>query len=127
MGASQKYTEEIEKRLEDNYYHYELEELVLQQLEDMPSEYSIPIAIMLEDNVNTLPIIDEYTQILGGVLKLDVPFFFEIEFIHETNDYPIFIKINEINSDKFLDYMLEEQILKSNEPILQRIYKSKSS
>ena len=95
MGASQKYTEEIEKRLEDNYYHYELEESVLQELEDMPSEYSIPIAIMLEDNVNTLPIIDEYTQILGGVLKLD--------------------------------YMLEEQILKSNEPILQRIYKSKSS
>jgi hypothetical protein len=127
MDASQKFIGEIDKIFIDKYFHYELEESVLQQLEDMPSVFSIPIAVMLEHNVNSLPIINDYTQIRGGVLKLKNPFFFEVEFIHEEDDFPIFIDIKRISSDKYLDYMLENQILESNEPILQRIYKGKTS
>ncbi len=127
MDASQKFIGEIDKIFIDKYFHYELEESVLQQLEDMPSVFSIPIAVMLEHNVNSLPIINDYTQIRGGVLKLKIPFFFEVEFIHEEDDFPIFIDIKKISSDKYLDYMLENQILESNEPILQRIYKGKTS
>ena len=127
MDASQRFIEEIDRIFEDKYFHYELEETLLQQLEEMPSIHSIPIAMLLEQNVNSLPMMDDYTQILGGVLKLKIPFFFEVEFIHETNEFPIFIEINEIDSDAYLDYMLDKQILKSNEPILQRIYKSETS
>ena len=102
MDASQRFIEEIDRIFEDKYFHYELEETLLQQLEEMPSIHSIPIAILLEQNVNSLPMMDDYTQILGGVLKLKIPFFFEVEFIHETNEFPILSVRKKLSSRQFL-------------------------
>ena len=65
-----------------------------------------------------------YTQKIAGVLKYKVPFFFEIEYVNQPDEFPIFIDINSINVDKYLDYINSNQILRPNESILQRIYKS---
>ena len=124
MDASQKLLEEIEFLIQDDVSHYEYEDDVAEALRDMPEDYSIPIIVLLECNVHLLPKVEGYTQKVAGVLKYKVPFFFEIEYVNQPDEFPIFIDINSINVDKYLDYINSNQILRPNESILQRIYKS---
>ncbi len=124
MDASQKFLEEIEYLMQDGISHYEYEDEVADALRDMPEDYSIPIIVLLESNIHLLPKVEGYTQMISGVLRYEEPYFFEIEYINQPNEFPIFIDINPIKVDRYLDYINSNQILKANESILQRIYKS---
>tara|TARA_B100000902_G_C26654935_1_gene595583 strand:- start:175 stop:537 length:363 start_codon:yes stop_codon:yes gene_type:complete len=117
MDASQKYIEGI-----DTYY--EFDDSLMQDMQDMADYLSIPIAVLIECNAYMLPMVEGYTQKIGGVLKYSTPYFFEVEYIHEPKDFPIFINVNKIDCDTYLDYVSKNQTLKSNEAILQRVYTS---
>tara|TARA_R100000541_G_scaffold2021_3_gene7442 strand:+ start:9086 stop:9418 length:333 start_codon:yes stop_codon:yes gene_type:complete len=110
--------------MQDGISHYEYEDEVADALRDMPEDYSIPIIVLLESNIHLLPKVEGYTQMISGVLRYEEPYFFEIEYINQPNEFPIFIDINPIKVDRYLDYINSNQILKANESILQRIYKS---
>jgi len=126
MDASQRFLEEIENLIQDEVSHYEYDEEIALALKEMHQDYSVPIIVLIEANLDDLPKVEGYTQKIGGVLKYNNPYFFEVEYINQPDEFPIFMHLNKIDCDTYLDYINLNQILKPNESILQRIYQSKS-
>ena len=72
---------------------------------------SVRIVMVLEDNADLLPKEDGWIQEAGGVLKGPYPFFFVIRFLNEYGNTPLFLEMEEIYCDEYLDFILEEKIL----------------
>ena len=69
MDALQKYIEGI-----DTYY--EFDENLVEDMQNMADYIAVPIAVLIECNAYMLPMLEGYTQKIGGVLKYDNPYFF---------------------------------------------------
>ena len=109
MGYAQRYTEENDDR-------FEVDKQLLECLRDFDSDYSLDIAGQLDINATCLPEKNRKVQKVGGVVKFNQPLFFEVEYLKQTGDIPIYISLKEIDVDEYLDYINLNQIL-SNECI----------
>ena len=69
------------------------------------------------DSAKHLPILNGWTQKVGGVLHNRGQMFYEVEFLKQQDEYPVFLGMNLIDADDYLDYINRKQILKSNEEI----------
>ena len=48
---------------------------------------------------------------MGGVVKHDVPYFFEVEYLKEEEGVTTFLSVREIDCDRYLDYINSNKIL----------------
>ena len=103
MESRQRYTEEIRP--------YDFDVDFLESLRAFDKQISVRVVMALEDNAYLLPKEDGWIQEAGGVLKGEYPFFFVIRFLHEYGSTPLFLEIEEIYPDDYLDFILEEKIL----------------
>ena len=103
MESRQRYTEAIKP--------YDFDVDFLESLRAFDKQTSVRIVMALEDNAYLLPKEDGWIQEAGGVLKGEYPFFFVIRFLHEYGSTPLFLEIEEIYPDDYLDFILEEKIL----------------
>ena len=103
MDLEQRYTEEIKP--------YDFDVDFLESLRAFDKQTSIKIVMVLEDNADFLPQKDGWIQEAGCVLKGEHPFFFVIRFLYEHDSTPLFLEIEEIYCDDYLDFILEEKIL----------------
>jgi hypothetical protein len=104
MAYAQRYTEENEDR-------FEVDEQLLECLRDFHRDYSLEIAEMLDINASCLPEKNRRVQKIGGVIKFDQPLFFEVEYLKQIGEIPIYISLKEIDVDEYLDYINLNQIL----------------
>ncbi len=105
MGAEQKY-------IEVDNTKFEIDHQFLERLQELPLEYALRIAHQVDINAHLLPEKDGWAQYVAGVVKCDEPLFFEIEYLKQEGDIPIFISIKEISVDDYLDNINLNQILK---------------
>jgi len=104
------------KYIEANEVIYEVDDWFVEQIKRYPSVLALCIAKQIDRQAKTLPKLNSWSQKIGGVCtEAKEPIFFEVEFVNEIGDVPIFLDINVIDSDDYLDYILDNQILKSNE------------
>ena len=104
------------KYIEANEVIYEVDDWFVEQIKSYPSKVAFCIAKQIDRHARDLPKLDSWSQKAGGVCNEEgEPIFFEIEFVNEIGDVPIFLDINIIESDDYLDYMIDNQILKLNE------------
>ena len=103
MDSKQKYTEEIRP--------YDFDVDFLESLRSFDKQTSVRLVMVLEDNADSLPKEDGWIQEAGGVLKGPYPFFFVIRFLNEYGNTPLFLEMEEIYCDEYLDFILEEKIL----------------
>jgi len=104
------------KYIEANEVIYEVDDWFVEQIKRYPSMLALCIAKQIDQQAKHLPKLNSWSQKAGGVChEGKEPVFFEVEFVNEIGDVPIFLDINVIDSDDYLDYMLDNQILKSNE------------
>jgi|TARA_R110000824_G_scaffold303794_1_gene491638 hypothetical protein len=103
MESRQRYTEEIRP--------YDFDVDFLESLRAFDKQTSVRIVTVLEDNAEFLPREDGWIQEAGCVLKGSDPFFFIVRFLHQTEDTPLFVEIEEIYCDDYLDLLLEEKII----------------
>ena len=103
MDSKQRYTEEIRP--------YDFDVDFLESLRAFDKQISVRVVMALEDNAYSLPKEDGWIQEAGGVLKGEYPFFFVIRFLNEYGSTPLFLEIEEIYPDDYLDFILEEKIL----------------
>jgi hypothetical protein len=104
MDTEQKYIEEQQN-------NFEVDMQFIEQLKDYELHYSLNIANQVDVNAPLLPEKDGWAQKVGGVVKLDEPLYFEIEYLKQQGDVPIYISIKEIDVDDYLDYINLNQIL----------------
>ena len=111
MDLKQRYTQEIPQK------NYEFDQTFLEQLQDLPRPDGFIIAMLLDNNAKHLPILNGWTQKVGGVLHNKGQMFYEVEFLKQQDEYPVFLGMNPIEADDYLDYINNKQILKSHEEI----------
>lgn len=107
------------KSSEDRTY-YELDEWFIEKLRDFPMPVGVDIARQLDLNFDDLNEQVGWTQKIGGVSLKKEPVYFEIEFLKQPDEHPIFVDVNEIEVDDYLDYMIEKNTLKSNTKYVQK-------
>mgnify|MGYP003109223529 CR=1 FL=1 len=111
MDSKQKYTEAMH---EESFY--EVDDWFIQKLRKAPRQIGIHIANLIDKNYASLPTAVGWTQNVGGVCATtDEPFYFELEYLKQPDEAPIFLDIKEIDVDDYLDYILENKTLKLNE------------
>ena len=111
MDSKQKYTEAMR---EESFY--EVDDWFIQKLRKAPRQIGIHIANLIDKNFASLPTAVGWTQNVGGVcITTEEPFYFELEYLKQPDEPPIFLDIKEIDVDAYLDYILENKTLKLNE------------
>lgn len=91
---------------------FEFDEWFIDELLEKPYEVGVSVMTLIQKNSHTLPEKTGWSQYIGGVIKNNPPFFFEIEYVKEHNKHPIYIDIIQIECDDYLDYINKKQTLK---------------
>ena len=105
MGLKQKY-------IEDEYIKCKFDDFFIDELISLPYEASMGIMKQVKKNSSGLPEKNDWSQMVGGVIKSDPPFFFELEYVKHKGEHPIYIDVMEIHLDDYLDYINLNQYLK---------------
>jgi len=106
MELKQKYTE-------GNFF--EVDDWFIERLQQYPTKAGIDVARQLEINFDDLQELTGWTQRVGGVCTtLEEPIYFEIEYLKQPDEPPLFLDISLIDVDDYLDYMLDNKTLKLN-------------
>jgi|14_taG_2_1085336.scaffolds.fasta_scaffold185316_2 hypothetical protein len=107
MDSLQRFTEEE--------IYYECDNYFIEKIREYPIAVGLEIAHQLDISHKDLPSRDGWTQRASGVcLRPKEPMYFEVEYLKEPYEAPVFLDINEIDADEFLDYVIENKQLKSN-------------
>ena len=91
---------------------YELDEDFIITLESYPLSYSASIILQLENTIPYMEVKKEGVQTLAGVVRKPKPFYYVIKYLYFPNNSPYFFKLSRIDSDDFLDYYNDNQLLK---------------
>ncbi len=101
----------IRKYIEAEEIYYDIDGDVILELANLDYEYSEEIILQLDYFEPCLEKQNHFSQKVGGVVKHDSPYFFEIEYIKEEEGLTTFLSIKEIDCDDYLDYINSNQIL----------------
>jgi len=103
---------EYRLRFIEGEIEYEVEENFVEILREMPEELAMDIASQIELNADTLPITIFSTGIVAGVTyEIEPPVFFSIEYVKEEGENTIYIDLDIIDSDTYLDLYLIKKTL----------------
>tara|TARA_R110002124_G_scaffold52614_5_gene151338 strand:+ start:1339 stop:1701 length:363 start_codon:yes stop_codon:yes gene_type:complete len=95
--------------------HYDIDDWFIEQMRDIPMDYAFDIASQMTEQVDELPVKNGWTQYVAGVSHaLKEPFFFKLEYLNQEDELCLFLGVEEVDVDTFLDYMNENNILKFN-------------
>ncbi len=98
----QKYTEGV---------NFETDEWFVERLKEFPDGYRIRILEKTLPIMDQLPTDNGWTQSISGVIKNPSPIFYSLEFLKQENELPYLIDVEEIDSDEYLDAVLEKNTI----------------
>jgi len=108
------------KFLEDELA-YEVDDWFYQQLGYYSIDDASRIIGQTVSVMEFLPIKNGWTQEVAGVIKKEEPIFFVVEYLKQETERPILVDLNEIEVDEYLDFISDNNSIKSyiinNEPI----------
>ena len=105
MELEPKYIED--KDIKCRFDDYFIDELIM-----LPYEAAIGIMDAVKKNSHLLPEKNNWSQVVGGVIKGKVPCFYELEYIKPSGEDTIYLDILEIDCNDYLDYINLNQYLK---------------
>ena len=99
-------------RFTEGDLEYEVDDYFIDILKEMPSKVGMQIATQIDWNAEHLPETSTWSNIHAGVVKqVEPPVYFAVAYIKEKNQNTIYIDLEIIDSDTYLDYYLLNQIL----------------
>tara|TARA_B100001057_G_scaffold478300_1_gene548552 strand:- start:1581 stop:1964 length:384 start_codon:yes stop_codon:yes gene_type:complete len=112
MALEQKYIE-VRSR-------YDFDDWFVAELATCPHQAVNEIINQLEDITIGLPSLDGWTQQVCGVVKvnkknnLKEPFFFTLEYLKQHDEIPVYLDIQSISCDEYLDCVIKKNHIKLN-------------
>ena len=98
------------KKTED----YEVDDYFVEKIRELPVKLGLDIAQQIDYEIEELPELNGWSQRVAGVSNaLNNPYFFIVEFLKQIEETPVFLDCEEIDSDEYLDYYIENKILKT--------------
>ena len=107
MDLKQKYTEAVETLKFDVYF--------IEELSIYDEEIQESVLTQLINGEEELRELNGLTQWVGGVVKREEPFFFEIEYLKQEGEKAIYLDIVQIELDDYLDLITQNKSFKSND------------
>ena len=105
----------LQLRFLEGEVEYEVDDWFINQLRDMPAEIGIDIAKQIDWNADFLPTQSGWSQIFAGVVtKTNPPVYFTVEFVKQPEENTIYLDLEFIDSDEYLDYYNLNKTLQSN-------------
>ena len=101
----------IRKYIEAEEIYYDIDGDVILELSNLDYEYSEEIILQIDYFEPCLEKQNHFSQWVGGVVKNDAPYFFEVEYLKEDEGTTTFLSLNEISCDRYLDYINSNNIL----------------
>jgi hypothetical protein len=105
------------KYIEDKIVMFDIDQIFQRKMRKYPQSIIHNIVTQIVENVVELPKLDYHQQKVYGVVKLDKPIFFCIDYVNENDDIPIMIDINEVEVDDYLDAINSKIYFKNNEQL----------
>lgn len=103
-------------RYTEGEMEYEVDDYFISQLRDLPSSVGLEIAKQIDWNAEYLPEEHGWSQTFAGVVtKHDPAVFFTVEFLKQPNENAVYLDLDFIDSDTYLDYYNENKTLQYNE------------
>mgnify|MGYP001342412823 CR=1 FL=1 len=102
---------DLPQRFTGDESFYEMEENFLEELETLPPLYSAGIIMQLDKLASEMYEEKKYTDeprrfgLVAGVVAMQEPLFFSVEYLNSRSMFPLFYKFNIITSDEYLDYL----------------------
>ena len=102
---------DLSQRFTGNDHFYEMEEKFLEELESLPPLYSAGIIMQLDKLASEMQEEKKYADkpkrfgMIAGVVNMQEPLFFSVEYLNSRSMFPLFYKFNIISSDEYLDYI----------------------
>ena len=107
MDAEQKYTEANS---------YDVGQEFIDKLKQVPLSVSLSVARLIDECFPRIPFDEMDSQIHGGVVhNKEEAIFFSIEIFNSETESPYLMDFNLIDSDEYLDLILEKKYLKQKE------------
>ena len=101
----------IRKYIQAEQIYYDIDADVILELANLDYEYSEEIILQIDYFEPCLEKQNHFSQWVGGVVKHDLPYFFEVEYLKEDEGTTTFLSVNEIECDRYLDYINSNKIL----------------
>ena len=98
--------------IEDNFL-YNIEDWFFEKLSFYTSDGATLIVSQMIAIIEELPSKRIWTQEIAGVIKGSNPLFFVVEYIKEDEETPTLVDLHEIDSDEYLDFILNKKTIKS--------------
>ena len=102
---------DLSQRFTGDDHFYEMEEKFLEELESLPPLYSAGIIMQLDKLATEMQEEKKYADepkrfgMIAGVVAMQEPLFFSVEYLNSRSMFPLFYKFNIITSDEYLDYL----------------------
>lgn len=94
---------------------YDVDDWFIEQIRQIPMDYAFDITSQITSQVGSLPIKNGWTQSVAGVSHaLKEPFFFKLEYLNQEDEPCLFLGVEEVDVDTFLDSIIKNQTLKFN-------------
>ena len=105
--VQQRFSGEIDETL------FELEEWFVDRLREFPLGYRKSILGDIVSALDHLPVDNGWSQKVGGVIRNPAPMFYYVEYLKQEEEPPLLLDIVEIDSDEYLDLILETNTIES--------------
>ena len=88
------------------------DDFFIDELLELPYHIGLKMMAIIGKKNKSLPELNNWPQRIGGVIKGEMPYFFEIQYLKEVNQPAIFLDLREITCDDYLDYINLNKYLK---------------
>lgn len=94
---------------------YDFDEWFVVELASCPNYVVNDIITHIEYYTDKLPELDGWSQAICGVVKSSKPFFYKLEFLKQQEEIPLYLGVEEITCDEYLDCINQNQTININE------------
>jgi len=102
-----------QKSTEGNVVMY-FNEWFIEKITQYPKDLMSDILSELHLSQKNLPELNGFNQVVFGVVEIDSPFYFKIEYIKQEQELATFLDILEVDLDDYLDAINDKKILNTN-------------
>jgi len=94
---------------------FEIDEWFYDRLQHFEFTIAVVIVAQIVDISDSLPKLNGFSQTISGMIDSKTPIYFRVDYLHQEEEIPVFVDVEEIDCDGYLDDILENKTIKQIE------------
>ena len=102
------------KTTQAQFVEYEIKGSMFLAMGEFDREVTDVIMHLMDTQTDELPVKEDYVQVVACVVCIDEPLYFSLAYMNTGTSMFIFLSIDEISADAYLDLMNENKVFTQN-------------